>query len=71
MMLEIVMVAGVAGHCTMEMAWAAAYRWQVRARVSLLTAIAALPEGAEVAEQAVDGSMWRASIAHRPDSEAA
>jgi len=71
MTLEIVMMVGIAGRCGLEMLRSAAYRWQLRARTSLLTAIAALPEGAEVTEQAADGSTWTVSIAHQPGSEAA
>ncbi|MGW5703836.1 hypothetical protein [Amycolatopsis japonica] len=71
MMLEIVMVVGVVGRCVLELAKTVAYRWRIRAWASLLTAVAALPEGAEVAEKTADGSTWRVSISRRPNMEAA
>ena len=71
MMLEIVMVVGVVGRCVLELARALAYRWRIRSRASLLTAIATLPEGAEVTEKGADGSTWQVSISHRQVLEAA
>ncbi len=70
MTLEIAIMVRIAGRCVLDLVRAVAYRWRVRARMSLLAAVAVLPAGAEVAEQA-DGGTWRVSVAQTPDSEAA
>ncbi|WP_410659590.1 hypothetical protein [Amycolatopsis sp. lyj-112] len=70
MMLEIVIMVGIAGRCVLDLVQAATYRWRIRARTSLLAAVATLPAGAEVSEHA-GGNTWRVSVARNPGSEAA
>ena len=64
MVLETVLLLGLATRCVLDIVGAVVYRKKMDARTTLLTAAAALPEGASITEHASDGSGWSVSVTH-------